>query len=421
VTNLLIFAAPLALGLVLLLVGGKRAWAPSLTVSIITGIALRVIVMLTAAYLSVRPYDFSADFPVAANNVLNHHDPVLHAREGGWHFLPLTAYVLAGQLKLGQALGLDWAIAGRLVPIVADLALMLLVGRLASQRQALRRFQWACNPLAIMVCAIHGQIEPLAMMLGVGALVLARSTDRHRAIWAGVLVGLSITSNSWPVLLVPGVLLALPGLRARLTGLCWAVAVPAVFFVTTPFIMGLNAGRELPAVARALMKTRPVVGDWGWTSLFTGGQQSVNPTLGHIGTFVLVAGILFALWWWRRADPVTLTAVILLTFLVVTHRLGAQYLMWPLPYLLVRPTRGTPYALTAASLWAGIGYLWVGTTATWNVTWMSHEVWALTSLAVIPVLVWAMPWRRRVAAPEPGDPRIETEERPPPSRSVDTR
>jgi hypothetical protein len=400
VTNLLVFAAPLTAGLVLVLVGQWRGWAPSLPVAVGTGVVLRVAVLLLAWRFNVHPYDFSVDFPTAADNVLHGRDPVLTAREGGWHFLPLSAYVLAGQLRLGQVLGIGWAVIGRLVPIFADLALIPLVGKLARGRSpALRAFQWAANPLAIMVCAVHGQLEPIALAFGVGALVVARSAYARRAVAAGILVGLAITVNSWPALLVPGVLLALPGTRRRLTALLWAGAVPLVFFVTQPLVLGHAPSGELIAVARALAKTRPVVGDWGWTAIAEGGTQTVDPALGTIGTGVLLAGLALAVWWWRRADALTLTAVILLAFLICTHRLGAQYLLWPLPYLLARPARGTWPAFTAACMWAAIGYLWLGTTATYDVWWMRHEVWALLSLAVIPLLVWALPWSRRTAAP----------------------
>lgn len=409
--NLAVFAVPLVVGLALAIVGQRRGWAPSLPVAIGTGVVLRVVVLVLAWRFHVRPYDFSVDFPTAAGNVLHGRDPVLSAREGGWHFLPFSAYVLAGQLRLSQAIGGGWDVIGRLVPMIADLALIPLVGRLARRKSALRSFQWAVNPLAIMVCAIHGQLEPLTLVFGVGALIVARSSYARRAVVAGALVGLAITANSWPVLLLPGVLLALPGARRRLTALVAAGAVPLLFFVTQPLVLGQAPANELVGVVRALMKTRPVVGDWGWTAIVEGGHQTVDPALGTVGTGILLAGVAVAVWWWRRTDALTLTAVILLAFLICTHRLGAQYLLWPLPYLLARPTRGTLPAYAAVAAWAGIGYLWLGTTATWNVWWMRHEVWSLLSLAVLPVLVWALPWTRRSAPrpaprPDPAEPAV---------------
>ena len=407
VANLVIFAGPLVVGLVLCLVAGRRRWAPSLAVTLAVAVTLRVIVLGIATWFHVAPYDFSSDFPIAADNILNGRDPVLNARVGGWHFLPLTAYVLAGQMKAGQLLGLDWAIAGRLVPVAADLVLTVLVGRLSLRNGSLRRFQWACNPLAIMVCAVHGQIESMALAFGVGALVVAYGGRERRgpgaAVLAGLLLGLAIAANSWPLLLLPGMVLALPGVRRRLTAAATAIGVCVVSLLTEPLL--LQTGQDsyigaLRAIVGALAHTKPVVGDWGWTSIVEGGAQTVDPTIGSIGSLVLIAGLIAGVWWWRRADPLTFTVAVLLAFLICTHRLGAQYLLWPLPFLFARPTRGAWYATTAATIWAGIGYLWLGTAATWNVWWMRHEVWALSSLVVIPFLIAALPWGRRVAEPQ---------------------
>ena len=53
--------------------------------------------------------------------------------------------------------------------------LIPLVGKLAGGPKAsLRAFQYACNPLAILVASVHGQVEPVALVFGVAAFVVAR-------------------------------------------------------------------------------------------------------------------------------------------------------------------------------------------------------------------------------------------------------
>lgn len=405
--DLVIFAAPLGLACALMVLSGWRGWSPALWVSVVVGVAFRVVTLLLTLHYSVRPYDFSVDFFVAAQNVLNQRDPVLEAREGGWHFPPMMAYAFAGQAWLGGLIGLDWQVVGRILPIAADLALMLLVGRLATRRPDLRRFQWACNPLAIMVCAVHGQTEPIALAFGAGAFVAARHGGRRRAIVAGALLGLSITTTNWPVLLLPGLLIALPGVRDRIVCTAWAVAVPAGFVVTQPVFLRHSHFHRLPEVVQALLTTKPVVGVWGWTAIVTGGRQIIDPTLGTIGTAVLLIGLTAAVLWWRRADPLTLTLAVLLVFLVLTHRLGAQYLLWPMPFLIAQPTRPAPVAAVAVSLWAGVGYLWYAPMAFLHLWKVPAHLWALSSVVVVLAIAWAIPWRRRRAEPETGPPAGE--------------
>lgn len=384
----LVVGPPLVAGLVLAIVAQRRGWAPPLWAALALGAVLRVIAMVWAAQDPSQPYDFAWDFTMAADEVLAGRNPTTHMREGGWHFLPFLAYVLAGQRELGDLLGLSWNASGRILPVLADLALIPLVAKLAGERGALRGFQYACVPLGVMVSGIHGQFPPLTLVFGVAALVVARTGRGH---WAGVLIGMSVSCTNWSVLLVPGVLLALPGTRERLKALAWTAAVPGLWLLSSAVFLDTPV-TGLVDLARAIMSTRPVVGDWGWTAVVLGGEQTVSPALGRIGTIVLVAALLAAAWWWRGADPVDLTLVLLLVFLIFTYRLGAQYLMWPVPYLLARVRRPTWPLISLLSLWAAAGYLRFQPLT--GLTWYEfHRWWALSSLLIIPFLVAALPPR----------------------------
>jgi Glycosyltransferase family 87 len=389
VTNSIATSLLLVAGLALTAIAQRRGWSPSLRTALAVGVALRVTVWSLAAAQSWQPYDFLNDFSAAATAVLHHQDPMLTGRAWGWPFLPTLAYMLAAELKLGQIAHLQWQVVGRLVPVLADLVLIPLVGRLAVKRASLRRFQYACNPLAIMVCAIHGQLEPEVLALGVAALLMARS---RRWAGAGSLFGLSVAVGSWSVLLAPGVLVALRDWRHRLYAACTAIAVPVAILLTSPLTVGTPIGR-LPDVVRGLIGVRAVVGTWGWTAIVTHGATEVLPVEGRVGTLVLVAALVLAGYLWRRADPVDLTCVLLITFLLVSPRVGAQYLVWPIPFLIARPTRYAWPAIVAATVWAGFGYLFL-----WQqFSWMHVSTWALSSWAVIPLLALAMPWARRRA------------------------
>ncbi len=428
----------------------RRDLAPSLPTALAAGVALRVTAWYLAAAQSWEPFDFKYDFPAAAAAVLHHHDPMLSARARGWPFLPTMAYVLATELKLGQITHLPWRVVGRLAPVLADLLLIPLVGMLARRRGPLRRFQYACNPIAVMVCAIHGQLEPEVLALGVGALLVARSSRRRAgarwgagaavgeragervavgvgeragarvavgageragragaAVGAGALLGLSVAIGTWSLLLMPGVLMALPDWRQRARAICATAAVPALALLTSPLTVATPIAR-LPDVARGVISVRPVVGTWGWTALVTGGKLELQPTLGRVGTVLLVAGLLVAGYLWRRADPVVLTSALLLVFLLVSPRFGAQYLLWPIPFLLARPTRYTQHAIAAASVWAGFGYLFLGR----QFTWLHDTVWYLGSWCVIPLLALALPWAWRSGAAKPSQRPAEEQAAP---------
>jgi hypothetical protein len=399
-----VIAVPLVLGLALALLAGRRGWAPPLWVALATGAALRLLIVALAATDTWQPWDFSWHFLITANDVTAGRDPILHIGETGWHFLPTMAYVLGGQRALGLWLGVPWEVIGRLVPVLADLGLIPLVGALARERQALRRFQYACVPTALMVSALHAQITSVALLFIVAALLAVRA---GRPAVAGGLLGMAVSVGNWPVLLLPAVLLGLAGLRARLVALAWTGAVPAAWFLSAPVFMDSTLA-DLPGMARGALSTRPLIGEWGWTVVLTGGDLDDRPGVARVGSLVLLTAVAAAVYWWRRADPVDVTLAVMLAFLVVTYRFGPQYLLWAVPLLIARPTRFAWTAIVTSGAWAAAGYLLLSRLdeVGW---WHAHMWWALASLVVVPWLAYALPWERRDGRIDPRDPAAPPE------------
>ncbi|MEV5898301.1 hypothetical protein [Nonomuraea fuscirosea] len=432
----------LVAGVVLALVAQWRDWRPPLIVAILVGVAVRVLIMYTSAIDTWQPVDFVESFKPAGEAVLRGEDPVL-ASEGGWHFLPTIPYVYGILLWLG----IPWEYAGRLVTVVADIVLIPLVAKLAGGPKAsLRALQYALNPLAVLIASVHGQVEPVALVFGVAAFVVARGPgdpDRpgmvtdvvakvragvaaygvkrsvprvigrggmlHRALLpgdddraqlrrgalAGVLMGLALCAKSWPIWLIPGMLLLLPSLRARVAALFTTGLLPIFFLVTLPVFAGTSLN-QIPAVIDTIRDIRPIVGEWGWTPWFTGGSWDLRPELASFGTNLIYAAVVLVIVYWRRADPIDMTTAILLVFMVLTPRLGAQYLLWFMPFLVARPAKWAWAAILGSSIWAGYGYL-VMTQFDTNGWWLQHTYWSRASIVLLPVLALAMPWGRRVA------------------------
>jgi hypothetical protein len=404
----------LVAGLIMAVLAQWRGWRPSLRTALAVGIGLRLILLIFAATDSWQPVDFAEGFKPAGLAILHHQDPVL-ATQGSWHFLPMIPYFYA----LALSTGLPWEIAGRLCTILADVVLIVLVGKLAGRKyEAAARFQYACNPIALMIAVIHAQVEPVALVFLVGAYIVARSTRplegsslrRHGAMnaaWAGALFGFALSAKSWPVILLPVLLAMLPTWRQRLYGLCAAGAVPVFFLVTLPLVVDSSWSNMLN-VARYLGEVRPIVGEWGWTAVMTGGDWQLVPGAARIGEIVLYSTIALVMWLWWRSDRIDQTSAILLAFMVVTPRMGAQYLLWFIPFLCARPTRWSRPAMTLAAVWAGLGYIYL-TQFDDNGWWKNHEWWAISSVAVIPFLALAMPWGRRVSRPAKEVPVPENE------------
>lgn len=450
----------LVVGLALAVIAQRRGWSPSLRTSLAVGVAFRLVVLAAAALSTWQPVDFIEGFKVAGEATLAGQDPVL-ASNGSWHFLPMVPYFYA----IALATGLPWVVAGRLCTVIADLVLIVLIGKLAGpRREAQARFFYACSPLALMVSVLHGQLESIALAFLLGSYLCARAAgavqaapaetaevvaavsaggsptaaeaadagaSSHDAVavgrlgraiafvrlvargdggsglmtrWAiaaGLLFGLALSANSWPVILLPVMLSMVPGWRRRAYGLVAAGLVPLFFLATLPLIVH-SSWQNLLDVARYLGGVRPVVGEWGWTALLTGGDEALIPGYSRVGQLVLYTTLALVAWFWRRGDKIDMTSAMLLAFMVVTPRMGVQYLLWFVPFLIARPTRWSHPAMIAGALWAGVGYLYL-TQFDDTGWWIRHVWWAQGSLLVIPWLALAMPWQRRGISPATTD------------------
>ena len=403
----------LATGVALMLFAQRRNWRPSLAMAIYTALVLRL-AMLAFAY-RIQPYDLVNDFQTAGFDVLHHQDPILNTRQNGWGSLPVYAFVLAGALWTTLHVHVSWLIIARIPAILCDVGVVVVVGELArasGERAALRRFQYACNPLAILVSSVHGQAEPFCFLFVLGALAIIlragpQVSGRLAAI-AGILFGVAIATQTWPAIFGPALLLALTSWRRRAQFAAGAAGVMALLFVTLPVTVGTPIAK-LPYIATQLVETRPSFGNWGWAGVWL----TVHPTrlpvwedtlwlhAGSIGTKVAVVGALLAVWWWRRAHPLDVATATTTALVALTPSFGTQYLVWQAPSATARPARLSMALQIVLGAYAAILYLPMQMLTAHN--WViADDVMLFVSLGVIAFMIAALPWQhRRWHPPQP--------------------
>jgi hypothetical protein len=396
----------LAIGVALMLIAQRRDWRPSLSLAICVALVLRLAILALA--WRTQPYDLANDFKTAGWDVLHHQDPILNTRQNGWGSLPVYAFVLAGAYWASVHLHVAWLIIARIPAILSDLGVVVLVGVLADaagERAALRRFQYACSPLPILVSGVHGQAEPFCFLFSLGALALilraGPQLSGRRAGVAGAVFGLAIASQTWPVVFGPALLLALPSWRRRAQFTAGAAVVMALLWVSLPVTVGTPVAK-LPYILTQFVQTRPSFGNWGWAGLWLSVHPTELPvwqdplwlTAGTIGTKVAIAAALLAVWWWRRAHPLDVETASTTALLALTPSFGNQYLLWQAPSATARPARLSIPLQIVLGAYAAIFYLPMEmlTVKNWE---MTNALMMLISLFVIMFMVAALPWKRR--------------------------
>jgi hypothetical protein len=396
----------LGVGAALMVVAQRRGWRPPLAVAIYTAVTLRL-GMLALAY-HVQPEDFAFAFQRVGFETLHHHDPIL-ATPDTWSYLPVYDFALAGAYWAHLQFHISWLITGRVPSIVSDLGVVVLVGVVAGavgQPAALRRFQYACNPLAILVCAVHGQVESACLLFSFAAFALVlragtRISGRATAA-AAVLLGLGIGAKTWPVLFGPALLLALPSARRRWQFAAATAGTVGLLFVSMPLTVGTPVNK-LFHLAKIMTTYHPAIGHWGWAGVWVANHPTRLSKLhdplwinvGSTGTKLAVVGALLAVWWWRRAHPLDVATATTIALLVITPAFGMQYLLWQAPSSTAYPTRLSLPLQIVLGAYAATFYLPMDM-LTWHNWQMAHKLMMLVSLGVIAFMIAALPWGRRV-------------------------
>ena len=224
---------------------------------------------------------------------------------------------------------------------IADALIALVILR-AAPRLIAERAAWiyALSPLAAAVPTLHGQFEPWVLLPLVSCVVVVP----QRPALAGVLLGVAIAVKPWPAFFLIPLLSSLPR-RAWRPLILGTVAVPiATFALYAP----IHPGHLADGLHRILTYQAHRQG-FGTSLLFPDGVDALPINLVNVtaGALAIVAGVVAARGGRPRSELIALSMLILLT---LSPTVSDQYLVWPLPFLLLAGRLRVAAALGVACL-----------------------------------------------------------------------
>jgi hypothetical protein len=321
-------------------------------IPVVASVTVAGVLHIAFAALTSRNYtprDVAVYFRTTGEMLLAGNDPVHDMPGRQWNFLELMPAVHALELRSG----LPWVYAVKIAPILADLALVALVARLAVSDGRTRALQYAVNPVSLLIAGLHGQVEPVALALALSGIVLLK---KNRPVLAGLLLGAAIAAKTWPVVILLAVLPLrnLPRLTRIVAG---AAVVPVGCLVLGVLFLDTQPLPDL----RHMASYSSFVYYWTWsaTLISTGakGMSGYTSSLGPLATVFIVIGIAVVLWTLRRRPPEVRALGVLCAILLCTAGFGPQYLMWVLPLASALAGSIRTWYVVAASGWAALFYL----------------------------------------------------------------
>jgi hypothetical protein len=269
-----------------------------------------------------------------------------------WPYPPVYLLWLVGALKLAERSGLPFHGTVQLLPILADLALAVAVYLYLGWRGATSRSRVAgfalvmLGPVFIAISGYHGQIDSVAILPGVLALIVwERRTGSGRALQSGLLLGLGAAIKTVPMLIAIPLLATARSLEegAKLV----AAAVAVVVVACLPFYLAEPAGfgvalryNGVPGRGGLSLLADPVYAADRRTSLqvaFSGEPNDLAGWLSHnsgpIIVIVLLALVAFLLRY--RPEPLGGIVLLWLAVFVFSPNFLCQYMVWALPFFIM--------------------------------------------------------------------------------------
>lgn len=288
--------------------------------------------------------------------------------EGVFPYTPVSMFYPALCLAASTLLGIPFHVVIKLFPILSDVGIVLLLrnreaGILPPRGAARAAVLFAVSPVSILVSSFHGNNMSFVVLLMLSAFVLFRADPERNLTAAGLVLGLAIGWRSFPVLLLPFFLSSLQG-AARKTRFAAAAVVPTALSLV-PFALvdsssmlkeilgysgigihhgpfGVARGLYLLSIESLTWNTPP-----GWVIWMSGSK------LAFLALYAIVA--LNA----KRLGLLNGALVTFGLFYLVYCGVASQYLVWVVPFLLLKESRvfSWSYELTAA--FALVTFYWI--------------------------------------------------------------
>ena len=278
-----------------------------------------------------------------------------YATERLYPYPPPWAAIEATALGLERAGIGSFAVNVKLPVLAADLGIVALLARAAALGLAAPFAAWlfALHPVSLLITGAHGQFDAIPLGFLLLAVLLA---ERGRASSSALALGAGIATKSFPVLALP--FLAFAGGASWRTALRYAaIALAPGALLLAPFAMA-----DAPALRRELFGYGGIA-DFGWAGVARGLDWLASGALPRSEArfwpaAALVSKLAFLGAWAalavraRRLElpPRRAVLALLLAFAVLYGLQSAQYLLWVVPFALLRPGKAAAVHAAAATV-----------------------------------------------------------------------
>lgn len=212
----------------------------------------------------------------------------------------------------------------------------------AAARRLLTVALVALGPVFVVVSGFHGQLDPVAILPALLAVILWTQGGSQRAWQAGLLVGLGAAVKTVPLFMALAMLPTVRSRREAAALMAPAVAVPLISVL--PFLLAhphatfhsLTFNNGVPGLGGLSVVVQPSLLH-GWLYGRLPRISSATWFFVHRQNLIVGAGVLLAAGyaWRRRMEAIPAAGLIWVTVYLTNFNWAFQYWIWGLPFFLL--------------------------------------------------------------------------------------
>ena len=293
------------------------------------GVVVRAVLVPITHGPDFTVWDLASRATLSGVDVYAHHP----AYTGGpYTYLPLFLYIELPFQWLAMHTGVSFTILGKLPIVAADLGATLLViselrRRCAGERAtAVAAALFFLNPLVLYNGAFYGRFDSVAVAFLLLALRLRRVGVTSPGWRFSATYALAIAAKTYPIFLLPWVI---RHARRHVVRVRVLVVVAAVLLaISAPYLIMSPAAFATDLVYSA----DKLPGGLSWQVVLHVFPAAAQVDIGDVLLIVFAAAAIAL----ATVEDVTVgAAAILVLFLLLSKQVIEQYLLWPLPFLVI--------------------------------------------------------------------------------------
>lgn len=354
---------------------------------LILAISAGFILRILYGFIFYGSYDITyvTLYSLATNCGIHIYEGTNYPHPPGWYYLFTSGYILESLLHLPlYYLTKSYA-------IIAD-CIIIIILYVVSKNHLNKRIGllYALSPVSIIISSLHGQQDSIILLFVLLASVITLMKKTSHLIYGSISFGISLFFKLWPILLIPSFLIMLHSHKKKAVFLFIIGLITLLIF--SPFLSSLNA-------LRVNVLQYESSGDFGMSIFlpFLPLKELVNIYIIPLNKWLILLGsFCIALLGKRRQWNIFQTiTVVFLFFYVFSFKIGAQYLVWIIPFGLITSSKFIRIYTVAATVALLSNYYWnqsgavsiVSLTNIFNLgpakfPWgIAMSVWWLTSFA----------------------------------------